>query len=210
MKLKWLGHASFKITLGHKVIYIDPYAGDDYSDKAEIILVSHGHYDHSSMEKISQARVDDTIILTTKDNVAAIGGESFSPGDSKKVGDITITAIPAYNLRKPFHEKENPGLGFIIRFDSKSIYHAADTDIIPEMEGLKPTVALLPVGGTYTMNAKEAAIAAEKIKPKLVIPMHYGSGIVGKIDDAELFKELIEVHPDIKVRILEEGEEIEI
>ena len=210
MKLIWLGHASFKIMASHKVIYIDPYAGDDYTEKADIILVSHGHYDHSSMEKISRARVDDTIVLTTRDNAAAISGESFSPGDIKKIGDITITAIPAYNIGKQFHEKDSPALGFIIRFDGKSVYHAADTDIIPEMEGLKPTVALLPVGGTYTMNAREAAIAAEKIKPKLVIPMHYGAGIVGKLDDAELFKELIEVHPEIKVRILEEGEEIEI
>ena len=210
MKIQWLGHASFKIKADHKVIYIDPYAGEDYAEKADIVLVSHGHYDHSSREKIAKVRVDDTIVLTTKDNVAEIDGESFSPGDTRKIGDITITAIPAYNLEKEYHPKENPGLGFIIRFDKKSIYHASDTDMIPEMKNLRPTVALLPVGGTYTMNAKEAAIAAEKIMPQIAIPMHYGAGIVGKIDDAELFKELAEINPEITVRILKEEEEIEI
>lgn len=210
MKIQWLGHSSFKIKVGHKIIYIDPYAGEDYTEKADIVLVSHAHYDHSSREKITKVRVDDTIVLTTRDNVAAIDGESFSPGDTRKIEDITITAIPAYNLEKEFHPKENPGLGFIITFDGKSVYHAADTDMIPEMKDLKPTVALLPVGGTYTMNAKEAAIAAEKIRPMIAIPMHYGAGIVGKIDDAELFKELAEINPDIIVRILKEGEETEI
>ncbi|MEA3514014.1 MAG: MBL fold metallo-hydrolase [Nanoarchaeota archaeon] len=210
MKIQWLGHSSFKIKAGHKIIYIDPYAGEDYTEKADIVLVSHAHYDHSSREKITQIRVDDTIVLTTKDNVAAIDGESFSSGDTRKIEDITITAIPAYNLEKEFHPKENPGLGFIIRFDGKSVYHAADTDMIPEMKDLRPTVALLPVGGIYTMNAKEAAIAAERIMPHIVIPMHYGAGIVGKIDDAELFKELVEINQDITARILKEGEEIEI
>lgn len=210
MIIQWLGHASFKIKANNKVIYIDPYAGDDYSEKADIVLVSHSHYDHSSKEKISQIRVDDTIVLTTKDNVAAIDGEPFSPGDTRKIGDITITAIPAYNIGKEYHPKEDPCLGFIIKFDGKSVYHASDTDLIPEMDGLKPTVALIPVGGTYTMNAKEAAIAAEKIMPKIAIPMHYGAGIVGHLDDAELFKELVEAHPEIDVKILEEGEEIEV
>ena len=208
MEIKWLGHASFEIKVNEKVIYIDPYFGE-YKDKADIILISHGHYDHSSAEKVEDVMVDDTIILTTKDVASQLDGTAMSIGDKKEIDDIKIEAVPAYNIGKSFHPKGS-GLGFIIEADKKKVYFAGDSDLIPEMKKIKADVVLLPVGGTYTMNAEEAAEAVLAIRPNIAIPMHFGSGIVGTIDDAELFKEKVEEKSHIQVRILKQGEAIKI
>ncbi|KAJ5078249.1 hydrolase metallo-beta-lactamase superfamily [Anaeramoeba ignava] len=209
MKLKWLGHASFKIKTDENVIYIDPFAGDDYNEKANLILVSHDHFDHSDAKKIEQIRTDSTTILTTSKQAEVLKGEEMKIGATVKVGNDVISAIPAYNIEKQFHPKESGFLGFIVTSNGKSIYHAADTDHIPEMKGLKPTVALLPIGGKYTMDPKEAFAAVKDIQPEIVIPMHYGN-IIGNSDDANNFKELVENSTEIKVIILKEGDEIDI
>ena len=208
MEIKWMGHASFEIKVNGKIIYIDPYFGE-YTDKADIILISHGHYDHSSAEKVKDARVDSTIILTTKEVTPHLDGTIMNAGDKKEIGNIKIEAVPAYNIGKDFHPK-GTGLGFIIEADNKKVYFAGDTDLIPEMKEIKADVVLLPVGGTYTMNAKEAAEAVLTIRPNIAIPMHFGSGIVGTIDDAELFKEKVEEKSHIHVKILKHGETIKL
>ena len=146
MEITWLGHASFKLSFDHKVIYIDPYAGEDYTDKADIILVSHGHHDHCSIEKIGRIRVDDTVVLTTQDNRYNVNGQAIAPGETKDIDGITIKAIPAYNINKQFHEKEHGGIGFIITTDDISIYFAGDTDLIPEMDNLHDiSILFLPM-----------------------------------------------------------------
>lgn len=210
MIIQWLGHASFKLTAANKTIYIDPYAGDPslYSEKAHIILVSHSHFDHCDGQKIEMIRGDSTHIYGPADIIPRFSSTKIEAGQEVKIDDIKIMAVKAYNIGKPFHE-EGFATGFIIEAEGKSIYFASDTDLIPEMDELNVDIALLPVGGTYTMNADEAAEAAEKVKAKLAIPMHYGYRIAGKEYDAERFAELCE-SKNIKTKILKPGEELEI
>jgi len=201
VKIDWLGHSSFKIT-DKKVIYIDPY-NIPPDEKADIILITHSHSDHCSVEDIKGIVREGTIIIIPPDCQSKLSGiqcvdvHLVKPG--KKIGALgtIIEAAPAYNLNKNFHEKANEWVGYIINIEGKRIYHAGDTDFIPEMKELKNIdVAMLPVGGKYTMDAAEAAKAANAIKPKVAVPMHYGS-IVGSEEDAKNFKKLCSVEVEI-------------
>jgi len=190
LQLVWLGHACFKIKNNELVIYIDPFQIED-GEKADIILITHDHYDHCSPKDIRKITKEDTIIVCNEACAKKLNKEVkiIKENESIEVLGVTIKAVPAYNTEKEFHPK-GYGLGFVIELGGKRIYHAGDTDFIPEMKNLQNIdVALLPVGGTYTMNAEQAVEAAELIKPKIAIPMHYGS-IVGSANDAETFKEL--------------------
>jgi len=201
VKLDWLGHSSFKIT-NKRVIYIDPY-NIQADEKADIILITHSHYDHCSIEDIKELVKDRTIVIIPPDCQSKLSGiqginvHLAKPGKKIEAFGIIVEAVPAYNINKNFHEKANEWVGYIINTDGKRIYHAGDTDFIPEMKEIKEIdVALLPVGGTYTMDAAEAAKAANTIKPKVAVPMHYGS-IVGSEKDAKRFKELCNVEVEI-------------
>jgi L-ascorbate metabolism protein UlaG (beta-lactamase superfamily) len=205
MEITWLGHASFMIKEGSKVIYIDPYSGDDYG-KADLILVSHAHYDHASMEKIRMASADETVIMAPKEIASGIDGSiEIREGNEHLLDNIKIRAVPMYSRTHARGE----GVGFVLNIRDIRLYFAGDSGLMDEMKNIKADVALLPVGGTYTMDAREAAEAAVMIKPRLAIPMHYGS-IVGTKDDAELFREYVESRSDIVVRIMEHGESIRI
>jgi L-ascorbate metabolism protein UlaG (beta-lactamase superfamily) len=206
MEIQWLGHASFRIISNNIVIYIDPYYGEDYDKMADIILISHDHYDHFSQEKIAKIRLDSTIILGPEPISHILRGTTqINVDEEKQINNIRIKAVPAYNLNIPNHEK-GAGNGYLIAIEDKIIYFAGDTDLIPEIQDIKANIALVPIGGTYTMNAKQAAMLINKIKPDLAIPMHWGSGIVGNKDDADYFKELVET----EVKLLEIGGEVEI
>jgi len=211
-ELKWLGHAGFLIK-NSKIIYIDPYNIKDTDEKADFILITHSHYDHCSfadMEKIVKAG---TRILVPADCQSKITRfkvgiriEIVEAGNELDFPEVKINVFPAYNVDKHFHPKDEGWLGYLIKMNNVIIYHAGDTDIIPEMQKLtghsgKEFVALLPVGGRFTMNAEEAAEAAKLIKPSIAIPMHYGS-IVGADDDAEEFVRLCK-EEGIKTMILE-------
>jgi len=207
MKLKWLGHASFKLSNGN-VIYFDPYQINE-AEKADIILISHGHYDHYSPDDIKKISKDDTDIVTTDSIPDKAGVMTMKAGDKLHIKGVDIEAVAAYNVNKfkepnePFHPKGD-GVGFILEFGKKRIYFAGDTDFIPEMKNIKADIAILPVGGIYTMNVEEAIQAAKAIKAKLTIPMHFGS-IVGSKADAEDFKR----KAGVNVIVLEKGEELE-
>lgn len=195
----WLGHASFRLG-GEKVVYIDPYQLKT-TQSADIILITHGHYDHCSPGDVSKIRQANTVVVATGDCASKLGGEVkvIKAGDTITVQGVSIEAVPAYNVGKNYHPKEAGGVGYIVTLNGVRIYHAGDTDHTPEMDSVRADVALLPVGGTYTMDAREAAEAANIFKPKVAVPMHWG-GIVGSKADAERFAQLCQV----PVRILEQ------
>lgn len=193
-----LFHSSIRIKKG-KVIYIDPYKIDkDYND-ADIILVTHDHYDHYSKEDIDKVKKDNTIIIAPKDLGEKLKNNGFKqeniiavePNNEYIVDDISIKTVPAYNVNKQFHPKENGWVGYILEIDGICYYIAGDTDITKENRQVKCDVAFVPVGGTYTMTCEEAAKLVNEIKPKIAIPIHYGS-VVGNAQDAIRFVDLLD------------------
>lgn len=192
ISIKWLGHDAFEVKWRDKTIYIDPFQISG-REKADLVLVTHEHYDHCSPQDIDRIYGDKTKIVCNSATAKKLGGKSkivVEAGESVEVDGIKIRAVPAYNTNKPFHPR-GAGIGFLVELGEKTLYHAGDTDFIPEMKSLsgKVDIAMLPVSGTYVMNAREAAKAAETIKPGIAIPMHYGS-IIGSREDAEHFREL--------------------
>ncbi len=189
-KIVWLGHDAFRVE-AEKRIYIDPYQIES-GPKADVILITHDHFDHCSPEDVAKIQQADSVIVTEKDSAKKLKGDVrvVRPGESVTVDGIRVEAVPAYNTDKQFHPKANGWLGFIVEIDGVRLYHAGDTDFIPEMHDFKTDIALLPVSGTYVMTADEAVQAALAMKPALAIPMHYGA-IVGGQTDAERFKEAL-------------------
>lgn len=187
--IEWLGHASFRIR-GEKVVYVDPWQISG-GTPADVILVTHGHRDHLSPEDIAKIRTPETVVVCSASCADELEGpvRAVKPGDVVEAAGLRIEVVPAYNVNKPNHPKEAGHVGYIIEAEGRRIYHAGDTDLIPEMDEIRCDVALLPIGGTYTMDAKEAAEALKHIGPKVAIPMHWGR-IVGRPDDAQRFGEL--------------------
>jgi L-ascorbate metabolism protein UlaG (beta-lactamase superfamily) len=188
VKLQWFGHASFKITDGNSIIYIDPWKLKEANHDATLALVSHSHHDHYSATDIENASNPNTRLVASGDVIAAAGkGDVLKPGQTITIGDVNITGVPAYNPDKQFHLKANNWLGFVVETGGKRIYYAGDTDETPEMDALQNIdLALLPAGGTYTMDADESANATKQFKPKRAIPYHWGD-IVGSNTDADAF-----------------------
>jgi L-ascorbate metabolism protein UlaG (beta-lactamase superfamily) len=199
-KMEWFGHDTFKIT-DDIVIYTDPYQLEGELNEADLILLTHSHYDHLSEEDIEKVCKEDTAIVGPPDcREKCPDLIQIRVGEKKTVKGVKIEAVPSYNIGKDFHPKSKGWVGYIFTVDEVRIYLAGDTDNIPEMEGFNVDIALLPVSGTYVMTAEEAIDAALKINPKVAIPMHYGA-IVGSKSDAEKFKEALE--GKIEVHIFE-------
>ncbi len=206
VEIEWLGHAGFKIKSSEgKIIYIDPFQISEVAekDKADLVLITHSHFDHCSLEDINKVIKPGSRVVVTADGQSKVMRtnvpvklEVAEPGKEFDFGNIRVSAVPAYNVDKSFHPKDESWVGYVIRVDDAIIYHSGDTDVIPEMQKLtgykkngNQLVALLPIGGRYTMNAEEAFEAAKMIKPNLVIPMHFGK-VIGSKDDAEEFVKL--------------------
>ena len=193
--IHWLGHDSFRIDGEGVVIYLDPYKLKE-GPKADLILITHDHQEHASPADVAKVQKPDTVIVTIAKAAEKLTGEikTVKPGDELTVKGVKIKAVPAYNVNKfrspgvPFHPKEAGHLGYVLTVKGVRIYHTGDSDFIPEMKGLAPDVALLPVSGIYVMTAEEALEAAAAIQPKVAIPMHVGEGI-GSLADAQRFKE---------------------
>ena len=212
IEIYWLGHAGFKIIVNGKTIFIDPYQIKT-KDKADYVLITHEHYDHLSFEDIKKIVKDGTVFVVTPGCQSTllrlnnkIDIKIAIPNTKFDFKDFSIECIEAYNIGKRFHQRVHDWVGYIIKTKELSIYHAGDTDVIPEQDKLKKysknLIMLLPIGGTYTMNWQEAAELAKKIKPYLAIPMHYGK-IVGDKSDALNFVKELEKN-NIKALILEE------
>lgn len=219
MKLTWLGHASWLVTTDRgAAIYFDPYAGDLAElPKADLILVSHSHFDHSDAGKIGQLRKTDTNIFTSVENAAKLQGAiGLAAGEVQEFKGIKVQTVEAYNVNKfrapntPYHPKDF-GVGFVVEIDGRKIYHAGDTDHVPEMSELKEIdIALLPIGGTYTMTLDEAVEATKAIKPQVVIPMHYNTPTLEIPANPQEFKQKVEAETKTKVYVFAAGETQEI
>lgn len=205
----WTGHAGFKITYENLKIYIDPYklskTHENVSD-ADIVLITHNHFDHLSIEDLKNIVNEKTIIVSAQECLSQLKSlnvkESIGidPRNSVKVNDLKVETVPAYNVDKEFHPKNDKKIGFIVELGNDRLYHIGDSDMIPEMNDTNSTIALVPVSGTYVMTAEEASKAInELLSPKIAIPMHYGT-IVGNKEDAIRFSELVTV---CKTEILE-------
>ncbi len=204
--IHWLGHDSFRIDAGGVVIYTDPFRikKSKEAPKADLVLITHEHYDHCSPEDVEEISDEETVILAPPDCLGKFSRGKASgvrPGDSISAAGVEVEVVPAYNIGKKFHPKENQWVGYIFQAGGKRIYIAGDTDYIPEMKGIRADIALLPVSGTYVMTAEEAAQAALDIKPAVAVPMHYGT-VVGDREDAFRFEKLLE--GKIKTAILEQ------
>ncbi len=202
--IHFIHHACFRIEIDNIVIYIDPWKLKN-PKKAHFVFVTHEHYDHFSIPDIELISDENTNIILP-DNIAdELSGykiKKVKQGDVFNLENIKVEVIPAYNINKNFHRKSDNKVGYVIEVNGNRIYHAGDTDLTEEMKALgNIDIALLPVGGTYTMNANEAAKAAEIIKPDIAIPMHYGI-VAGSVKDAETFKKECK----LKVEILKEEE----
>ena len=189
-QIHWLGHDGFCVEAS-KVIYFDPWQIKE-GPKADIILISHEHFDHCSPDDVAKISKDNTVILTEPQSAEKLSGDVrvLKPGDRVDIDGISIKAVPSYNTDKGFHPKSNNWLGFIVEVDHVKLYHTGDADFIPEMKDLDVDIAFIPVSGTYVMDVDQAVEATRAIKPKIAIPMHYGS-IVGSEADAEKFADAL-------------------
>jgi L-ascorbate metabolism protein UlaG (beta-lactamase superfamily) len=194
--IHWLGHDSFRLD-GSSTVYIDPWKLGEGAPPADVVLVTHDHYDHLSPGDIAKVATPATVVVAPASVTAQLEGLetiTVAPGDTVDVGSVSVTAVPAYNIDKfrapgeVFHPRASGYVGYIVELDGRRIYHAGDTDAIPEMRDVRCDVALLPVSGTYVMTADEAIAACGVIKAGTVVPMHYGD-IVGSAADAALLKE---------------------
>lgn len=201
-----LYHSSIRINKG-KLIYIDPYHIEKNYNDADMIFITHDHYDHYSEEDIDKVRKNNTIFIVPENLLnklikKGINDENIitlDPGDAENIDGIKVEAIHSYNIDKPFHPKKNNWLGYVIEIDGVRYYIAGDTDITEENKNIKCDVAFVPVGGKYTMNFSEAAQLINIIKPKIAVPIHYGS-VVGTNQDATDFIKLL--YPTTKGIIL--------
>jgi len=206
MEISWISHACFKIiTENGKILYMDPYKIPKDEQKADIVIISHSHYDHMDHKSINNIMKEETIILgpfSISKELKRYSGKGLEFGKEYEFDDIKIKPVRAYTIKKKTHPKENNWMGYIITSDGIKIYHAGDTELIPEMKDLqseKIKVALLPCGGNYTMDFQEAASAALDINPKIVVPMHNWD------KDLNEFKELLNQRSSsIKVKILKD------
>lgn len=193
-----LCHSSIRIK-AKKTIYIDPFQIKENRFDADMIFITHEHYDHFSEKDIEKVRKEDTLLILPEtceeklknlhfihDNIVLV-----KPNENYEISGIKFSTIPSYNLNKPFHPKQNAWIGYLLTVNGQKVYVAGDTDMTEESQKVKCDIAMVPIGGTYTMTAEEAAELVNIIKPKIAVPIHYGS-IVGTKEDAIKFRERLE------------------
>ena len=197
MKIEVIHHASIKLT-GDKVIYFDPYDITDESHDADYIFITHDHYDHYDEESINKIKKDDTKIILPKCLSSKENNLIVEPNKEYKIDDISFKTIPSYNLGKTFHPKEKEYVGFNVLLNGKKYYIMGDTDVVPEALEVETDICFVPIGGKFTMDVDEAIEYVNKIKPKKVIPIHYGK-IIGDISLGEYFKNKINENIEVEI-----------
>lgn len=194
--VKVLYHSSIVL---YDNIYIDPYKIENETHNAKYLFITHSHYDHFSIEDIEKVRNEDTIFFVTpdcKEKLLEIGVDekrivTVAPDEMYRFNKIEVQVIPAYNVNKEYHKKEYGWVGYLIKINGVTYYITGDTDVNEDIQNIKCDVLFVPIGGTYTMDYKEAADYTNSIKPKYVIPIHYGT-IVGKKEDGIEFAKLLD------------------
>ena len=211
--IEWLGHSAFRIAVGRSVVYIDPYRVAEGAPPADLILVTHGHYDHFSPQDVERLSTRDTWLVGPATVAERVSGQVHRIGPGEEIQDelvrgVHVAAVAAYNTSKrdadgkPFHPRDAGWVGYDLNVRGERLYHSGDTDVIPEMDSVTGVdVALLPVSGVYVMTAQEAAEAARRIQPRVAVPMHWGSHL-GTEDDARTFAD----EAPVEVRIMEKAE----
>ena len=192
--ITWYRQAALRFTDGEQTVYIDPWGTDGAAPPADLILITHAHDDHFQPDEIARLSSSGAKIVAPHDVAAELSGDvtPVAPGESHEVAGVRFTTVPAYNTaeeRLEKHPKANRWVGYVLELPSGTYYHAGDTDHVPELDDVKTDVAFLPIGGTYTMDAAEAAGLARSIEPRIAVPMHYGF-VVGSPSDAECFRDL--------------------
>jgi L-ascorbate metabolism protein UlaG (beta-lactamase superfamily) len=196
-RLEWLGHSGFRLSVGRAWVYIDPYRVPERSPAADLILITHGHYDHFSPQDVERLSTGRTRLVGPAAVAERVSGQvhSIAPGElleDELVRGVHVAAVAAYNTSKRnpdgrlFHPRDAGWVGYDLNVRGERLYHSGDTDVIPEMDSVTGVdVALLPVSGTYVMTAQEAAEAARRIGPRVAVPMHWGEHIGSRADAAE-------------------------
>lgn len=194
-RFTWYQQSSYRWQDGDRTIYIDPWGLTGDPEPADAIFITHAHDDHFSPDDIGRIRKDGTVIVAPHDVAADLSGDvrPVAPGDTTDAAGVTAQAVPAHNIaedRLDYHPRSNGWVGYVLELNGATIYHAGDTDHLPELEEIRAAAAFLPIGGTYTMDATEAAALVRGMAPELAIPMHYGGYVegVGTKEDAERFK----------------------
>jgi L-ascorbate metabolism protein UlaG (beta-lactamase superfamily) len=202
-KITWFRQSALRWTADGLTVYVDPWGVSENDAPADVIFITHAHADHFQPDEIAKVSSGSTKLVAPHDVAKELSGDviAVAPGESHEVGGIRFTTVPAYNTaeeRLENHPKANRWVGYVLELGGSSYYHAGDTDHAPELDEVRADVAFLPIGGTYTMEASEAAGMARAIAPQVAVPMHYGF-VVGSPSDAERFRD--EAAP-VRVEIL--------
>ena len=191
-RMTWFRQAAFVWADGERTIYVDPWGTPPDAPPADVLLITHAHADHYDRDEIARLSTPATKLVAPHDVARELSGDvtPVAPGESHEVGGLRFTTVPAYNTREEaldFHPKANRWVGYVLEIGGRAYYHAGDTDHAPELEEIRTDVALVPIGGYYTMDAEQAAGLVRAMSPGLAVPMHYGF-VVGSPADAEVFR----------------------